>query len=449
MAKTPSMNAREIALLTLVECERKDVKSEQALHRYLTTYKPARNESALATELVNGILRLRLSIDTIIMSFYHHNLGKASPFLVNILRIGVYQLRFLDRIPDWAAVSQCVDLARKYKGPHIARIANGVLRSVAADPQKPESSSHELMSLQELAVETSHPQWMLERWQERYGKNRTHMMTRCNNTPPLTGLRINTLKTDRETMDKALHDAHVAFIETAIPSFILTRDFSGAEPFIRLGLLTVQNPVQALPCLLLDPAAGETILDMCAAPGGKSTYLAELMQNRGSVIAVDRYPNKCSKIRERATLMDISVITTIASDARNIPQGIKPDRILLDAPCSGTGVLARRAELRWKMNLKTIMELVSLQESLLDHAAALLPAGGVLVYSTCSVEEEENTLQIDRFLEKHPEFIRESCSRTVPGPWREMPERAGAYLTLPGDHKGFDGGFAQRLKKQS
>ena len=449
MQKTPSINAREIALLTLVECEREEVKSEQALHRYLNKYKPARNDSALATELVNGILRFRQSIDSIITAFYHHKLKKASPFLVNILRIGVYQLRYLDRIPDWAAVSQCVDLARKYKGQHIARIANGVLRSVAANPQKTVSSLEMQSPLQQLATATSHPQWMLERWMARYGEDRTRRVTSYNNTPPLFGLRINTLKTNKEAMLKAFADASVEFIETGLPSFLLTKDFHRTEPFITLGLLTVQNPVQALPCLLLDPEEGETVLDMCAAPGGKSTFLAELMHNSGKVIAVDRYPNKCRTIRERASQMAISVITTIDSDARNVPAGINPAKILLDAPCSGTGVLARRPELRWKMYREKITQLVALQESLLNHAATLLPAGGVLVYSTCSIEEEENTLQIDRFLQKHPEFIAESHPRGLPGPCHELSGHPGAYLTLPGDHEGFDGGFAQRLRKQA
>ena len=198
----------------------------------------------------------------------------------------------------------------------------------------------------------------------------------------------------------------------------------------------------------MNPLPGDTILDMCAAPGGKATFMAELMQNKGSIVAVDHYPNKCKKIMERADALGITIIQTVAEDARTIRPEKPPTAILLDAPCTGTGVLGRKAELRWRTSPQKLKELTALQVELLDHVAELLQPGGVLVYSTCSVEPEENALQINRFLERHPDFSRETPPSSLPlATSSAVTSEPGASLTLPGEREGFDGGFAQRLRK--
>lgn len=442
------MNAREIALLTLQETEKNGTKSEQSLHRLLHKYKPGKNDTSLATELVNGTLRFRLMLDFAISRCYHHDFKKAAPVLRNILRLGTYQLLFLDKIPGWAAVDECVKLARKYKGRHIAGIVNGVLRKIASEPTSLEAILEKKPLPERLSIEHSHPEWLVRRWLEFYGEEKTSTILAGNNKSPLTALRINTLKTSFATMSAALKDASVTY-NTAVPGqFILTKDFNACEPFIHLGLLTVQNPTQALPCLLLNPLPGDTILDMCAAPGGKATFMAELMQNKGSIVAVDRYPNKCKKIMERADALGITIIQTVAEDARTIRPEKPPTAILLDAPCTGTGVLGRKAELRWRTSPQKLEELTALQVELLDHAAELLQPGGVLVYSTCSVEPEENALQINRFLERHPDFSREAPPSSLPlATSSAVTSEPGASLTLPGEREGFDGGFAQRLRK--
>ncbi len=442
------MNARETALLVLQETEKSGIKSEQSLHRLLTNHKPGKNESSLATELVNGILRYRLRLDFIISRCYHHDYTKAALVLKNILRLGVYQLLFLDKIPGWAAVDECVKLARKYKGQHIAGIVNGTLRKIASEPPSPEAILEKEPLLKQLSITYSHPEWLVSRWLEFYGEKKTRPILSDNNKTPWTGLRVNTLKTHTGSMNKALNDASVTYRPAGLEQFILTRDFTACEPFIHLGLLTVQNPTQALPCLLLNPLPADTILDMCAAPGGKATFIAELMQNRGRILAVDRYPNKCKKIRQRAEALGITIIETAAEDARTVNTDKKPDAVLLDAPCTGTGVLKSKAELRWRISSRKLDELTRLQSELLDHGARLLKPGGVLVYATCSVEPEENSLQIDRFLERNPDFTREHPPAALPDVFSSVKSTPGAFLTLPGEHEGFDGGFAQRLRKQ-
>ncbi|WP_294345504.1 16S rRNA (cytosine(967)-C(5))-methyltransferase RsmB [Prosthecochloris sp.] len=444
------MQAREIALLALQETEKNNIKSEQSLHRLLDKHNPDKNDRSLATELVNGTLRFRLKLDFMISLHYHHDFKKAAPVLQNILRLGTYQLLFLDKIPGWAAVDECVKLARKYKGRHISGIVNGVLRKIASEPASTFNETLEKMPLSKrLSIEQSHTQWLVERWLDTYGEEQTISMLRCNNASPLTALRINTLKTSPETMFAALKDASVAFSTCMQKRFILTRDFDACKPFIHLGLLTVQNPTQAIPCLLLGPLPGDTVLDMCAAPGGKTTFLAEMMQNKGTLIAVDRYPNKCRKIIQRANTLDITIIRTVVADARTIRPEKPPNAVLLDAPCTGTGVLGKKTELRWRMSPEKLKELTLLQSELLDHAADILKPGGVLVYATCSVEPEENALQIERFLKSHPDFSRESPPETFQAIFREQKTaHPGSFLTLPGQHEGFDGGFAQRLRKK-
>ncbi len=443
------MNAREITLLVLKETETTDGKSEQILHRLLEKHKPDRQERALATELVNGVLRNLLRLDFVIGRCYHHDLSKAAPVLRVILRIGSYQLLFLDRIPAWAAVDECVKLARKYKGRHLAGIVNAVLRKVPEAGSGAETLLENEPAAKRLSILRSHPEWLVERWLQEYGEEKTATMLAAGNRQPLTGLRVNTLKTDADTLRKALGEASASFSESGLENFFLTEDFLPCEPFVRLGLITVQNPTQALACLLSGVRPGETVLDMCAAPGGKSTFFAELMHNRGRIIAIDRYPNKCKKIERRAKALGITIIETRAEDALEAAEGERPDVVLLDAPCTGTGVLARKADLRWRLTPEKLHELAGLQTRLLDRAAALLGPGGVLVYSTCSVEPEENSLQIDRFLERHPDFRREACPGPVPEVFARETAGSGQYLTLPGERQGFDGGFAQRLRKTS
>ena len=442
------MNAREITLLALQETEQKNMKSEHALDRLFKRHKPGTSDRALATELFNGTLRLQLKLDHAIRQYYHHDLEKAAPLLRNILRLGAYQLLFLNRVPDWAAVSESVKLARKYKGKHLAGMVNGVLRSMSSESGAPIFDIQGSLCRQ-LSIETSHPEWLVQRWLDHYGESVTKAMLAADNEPPLIALRINTLKTDTETMYKALNDASIPFSVATPEQCILAQNFEACEPFIRLGLLSVQNPTQALPCLLLNPDKGDTIIDMCAAPGGKASYLAELMRNEGTILAVDRYPNKCAKIAARAETMGISIIRTVPADARTFRPDIQPDALLLDAPCTGTGVLGKIAELRWRTSPEKLEELTSLQAELLDHAAELLKPGGILVYATCSVEPEENALQIHHFLERHPDFERESPPVKLPeNIFQEHESAPGSFLTLPGQHEGYDGGFAQRLRKK-
>ncbi|MEI8033314.1 MAG: 16S rRNA (cytosine(967)-C(5))-methyltransferase RsmB [Chlorobiaceae bacterium] len=441
------ITAREAALNVLQSLETGKHRSDLVLHRTLERSTLSRNDRALVTGLVNGVLRYRLQLDFIISRFYHHKLEKAASVMKNILRIGAYQMIFLDKVPDFAAVNECVKLARKYKGERMSKLVNGVLRKITPENIALEEWLKESKPAERLAIGYSHPQWLVERWIAAYGMGKTEKLCAYGNQTPLFGFRVNPLKGSPEELFSDPELAGAMHEECGIRNFFLSRHFSSFECAVTDGRLTVQNPTQALACLMLDPNPGSDVIDLCAAPGGKATFMAELMRNEGSITAVDLYPQKLEKTSSHADALGITIISTVSADARTFTPERRPDAILLDAPCTGTGVLGRRAELRWKVSFAMLQELVTLQAELLDHAAGLLDLDGILVYATCSIEPEENTLQIERFLRRHPEFSRgEECGK-VPAAFLSSQPGTGAILTLPGEHPGFDGGFCQRLRK--
>ncbi|WP_076790040.1 16S rRNA (cytosine(967)-C(5))-methyltransferase RsmB [Chlorobium sp. KB01] len=441
------ITARETALNVLQALETGKKRSDRILHRTLEQSALNRIDRALATGLVNGVLRYRLQLDFIISRYYHHKLEKAAPVLKNILRLGLYQILFLDKVPDWAAVNECVKLAKKYKGDRMSKLVNGVLRKITPQNITLDEWLKEREPAEQLAIKHSHPRWLVERWIAAYGLKKTEALLTYNNRSPLFGFRVNRLKTSEEQLFSDPLFSSAAYEACGIENLFISKEFSTFEPAVSDGRLTVQNPTQALTCLLLNPVPGSAVLDLCAAPGGKSTFMAELMENNGSVTSLDLYEQKLLKIATHAQALGITIIRTVAADARSFKPENRPDAILLDAPCSGSGVVGRRTELRWKLTPETIQELITLQKELLDHAAELLEENGVLVYATCSIEPEENGLQIEAFLERHPNFSVDHDRGKVPEPFLPKSGFKGAILTLPGEYPGFDGGFAQRLRK--
>ncbi len=443
----PMITARELALNVLQALETDNKRSDQLLHRMLQHTTLNRIDRALATGLVNGVLRYRSQLDFVISHFYHHKLEKAAPVMRNIFRLGAYQILFFDKVPDWAAVNECVKLARKYKGERMSKLVNGVLRKITPESVSLDEWLKKKSPEEQLAIKYSHPLWLVERWLGTYGREKTEAALIYNNQFPLFGFRINRLRTSHKEFFSDLLLETAAHEECGIENFFLSKDFNSFEPAVTEGLCSVQNPTQALACLLLNPFPESTVLDLCAAPGGKSTFMAELMQNQGEITSVDIYEQKLLKTESHSQTLGINIISTAVADARNFTPEKRPDSILLDVPCTGTGVLGRRAELRWKLTPATLKELLTLQAELLDHAAGLLEEGGILVYATCSIEPEENTLQIEAFLIRHPDFEADSENESVPELFRQGQEGKGAILTLPGTHRGFDGGFCQRLRK--
>ncbi len=395
-------------------------------------------------ELTAGVTRRRRYLDFLIESIYDGSLGKMEPPLKQILRIALYELLYLDT-PHRAVVFEAVELAKQILRPGAGRLVNGILRAALRRLDAlPEPGKADLADY--MATIHSHPTWMVRRYLTRFGPDDTEALLRQNNARPVWGLRCNRLKIAPESLERELHKASVAFERSRyLDDFVRTQRL---QAVIRRGLLSngscaVQDESTGLVVLLLNPQPGETLIDTCAAPGGKTLYAASLMQNRGRILALDIHAARLDRLSRATSIHGASAIETRVHDLRTFADTVVADRVLVDVPCSGTGVLAKRADLRWRRTVEDLQQLSQLQDVLLDSAARLVRPGGLLVYATCSIEPEENEQRVAAFLARNRTFHLDSPSGKMP---TEVLTPEGFLCTLPHVH-GVDGAFGVRLRK--
>ena len=400
-------------------------------------------DKGLLAEIVHGVLRWQGRLDWILNGFSHGNFAKSEINVRNALRVALYQVLFLERVPHHAAVNEAVEFVKRVRGEKPAGLVNAVLRNIIRNIdgiRYPDPASDKT---QYLAVYYSHPQWMVRRWVERFGEEEAIQLLQANNERPSMALRVNTFRTNVAAVLNELERQEIrATVSPYIPYFIRVKTLSriGQMELFRKGHFTIQDESAALPTLLLDPRGGDRVLDLCAAPGGKTTHIAELMQNRGEVVALDKYDAKIKLIRGACERLGLRNVRIQVDDALTFTTD-PVDRVLLDAPCSGLGVLAKKPDMKWKRETTDLGNLVGLQERLLENAARLLRPGGVLVYSTCTIEPDENQRLIESFCERHPEFHLEDARTFVHG---DLVSPEGYVVTYPHRH-GMDGSFAARL----
>ena len=396
-----------------------------------------------ASDYVAGVTRWRRWLDFQIAAFYRGDIDGLQPVLRQLLRVGFYDL-LIRGTPPHAAVSETVRATREALHKGAAGLANAVLRAGAraldagALPAPRTGDRAE-----DLAIRQSHPTWLVRRWLDRWSEADVEALLAANNAPPTFGLRVNTLRASPDQVRRQLDALGIAYEPSAwLDDLVTTRQLQPVlrSDLVQDGLLAVQDEGAALVVRALAPRAGETVLDAAAAPGGKAVYSAIRMGNEGRVVALDVSEAKTALVREAADRHGTPIVETVAADLRAWRSEGAFDRVLLDAPCSGTGVLAKRADLRWNRRPADLAELATLQDALLDAAARHVRPGGVLVYSTCSIEPEENGDRVDAFLKRHGDFSRQPID-TVPEPMRQ-PD--GSYAALPHVH-GTDGAFAARL----
>ncbi|MFQ5797316.1 MAG: 16S rRNA (cytosine(967)-C(5))-methyltransferase RsmB [Bacteroidota bacterium] len=405
-------------------------------------------DKGLLAEVVHGVLRWRMKLDWVLNGFFHGNFVKADVTIKNSLRVALYQILFLQKIPYHAAVDEAVEFVKRIRGDRAAGLVNAVVRNIIRNLDGIRYPLLEEDPIQYLAVVYSHPLWMVKRWVDRYGFVETEKLLAANNERPELTLRINKLKMDSGQFLAALDQMKASYRgSTYIDYFVRVRGISGILQLdiFRNGCFSIQDESAAFPSLLLSPQPGERIIDMCAAPGGKTTHIAELMKNTGEIIAVDKYESKLHLLRASCDRLGIKIVKPMVGvDARELDTAIA-DRILLDAPCSGLGTLTKKPDIKWKREPEDIARLAQMQMELLNNAARLLKPGGVLVYSTCTIEPEENILLVKNFIENHPEFTVDDASRYVN---RDVVKPEGYVETLP-HRNGMDGSFAVRLVKSS
>ncbi len=430
------MNARETALELLNRCQRSRRLADELLEEQLDPGKLSSADRALATELFYGCLRQKLALE-----FLRAQLAPKPPrpLVANILRLGLYQLAFM-RTPPHAAVNETVALAKQHASPAETKFVNAVLRKAAT------INLRAALEKAEPWVRLSHPRWLWERWQKRWGDRDTTALCEWNNQPPPIYIRLNALRgvvgrvpprgerptprqgtwptTKLPVTPSSLHPLCWRVIEPA--GLFATRAWANGEFY-------VQDPSTLIAVDVLDPQPGERVLDMCAAPGGKTTYTAQKMENRGEIIAADSSNTRLGLVADNCQRLGVAIVTMLgplgAGRLDGCRRGEQFDRVLVDAPCSNTGVMRRRPDLRWRIEATEIARLATLQLKLLSQAAEFTKPGGALVYSTCSLENEENEGVVEQFCKSHPQFRLEATQSTFP----------------PRD--GMDGAFVAKFRK--
>ncbi len=452
MAARPSVRspARYYALKALYRIETRAAYADYVLQALRREVELSPRDQDLLTTLVDGVTIWRRTLDWVLARYVRGRLEDLDPWTRNALRMGLYQLMFLDRIPRWAAVHETVEITRAVAGEGAAALVNAVLRRISARLEHGEPvatfPSLEADPVAHLAIRYSFPDWMVRRWIARYGVEGARELCRFLNTPRPLSLRVNRLRATREEIMADLEARGLrAWPSPYHPYVILVKgglDLA-AWPAYREGKVIAQDEAAAMVPYLMDLRPGLRVLDLCAAPGGKTTAIAESMGDRGLIVAADVHFGRLRRLREHALRMGFTIIRVVQADGRRpfLPEWA--DRILIDAPCLGTGVLARRSDARWHKQESDLASLVQVQRALLEAAARMLRPGGRLVYSTCSLEPEENERQIEAFTRDHPEFRRVSAQGKVPSPFVDT---EGFYRVLPHLHQ-MDGAFGAILEK--
>ncbi|MEW5953514.1 MAG: 16S rRNA (cytosine(967)-C(5))-methyltransferase RsmB [Bacillota bacterium] len=449
----PRLSARELALKALVAVEADGAYANLALNSILEKYKPGKLDRAFTTELVYGSLRARNTLDWALGRLLRHSLDRQTPQVRSILRLSAYQIMFMDRVPDSAAVNEGAELARKYGHPGAVKFVNGVLRNLVRQKGELKYPDQAEDPVGYLALVYSYPRWLVQRWLQQLGHSETVDLCRAGNEPAPNTVRTNTLKTTRGDLQARLQQEGVVAQPTKYaPEGLELQGFLsiGAIPSFQEGLFQVQDESSMLAGHAVSPEPGSLVIDAASAPGGKTTHLAQLMNNQGRIIAYDVHAHKLKLVEDNCQRLGVNIVETRLGDASNLPLELtaRADYVLLDAPCSGLGVLRRRPDARWRKEPGQIEELVSLQQRLLTGSARCVRPGGVLVYSTCTVMEEENINQWRAFLLHNPWFEPEDLGPYLPARLDCGGTMAAGYVQLlPGRH-GTDGFFIARMRRK-
>ncbi|MFZ0388928.1 MAG: 16S rRNA (cytosine(967)-C(5))-methyltransferase RsmB [Calditrichia bacterium] len=441
---TSQLKARSKIVEILSKVETRQAYSDKLLEREIREFEDV--DRRFITEIVNGVLRWQLRLDWHLNQLYLGEYDNLIPDVKNNLRSSVYQLLYLDKIPPYAVLYEAVEIAKERYNQKTANLVNAILRNFLRQQKKFELLETQLDVLDKTAFKLSHPKWLVQRWIEYWGIDEVNLLCAANNQRPRLSVRLNEILADRESFFKILNESEVRYeVHPDFPNFIWIDNFQEFRKldFLQRGWTTVQDVSTGLPVLALEPRPGETILDMCAAPGGKSGYIAEKLHNRGLLLAIDRRASRIRQTRDNLQRLEFNNYLALVADALQLPLNRKFDRILLDAPCSGFGVLNKRVDLKWKRTEQDIDNMKSLQMSLLESAAAALKPGGIIVYSTCTIEPEENEKVIEDFLQRFSGFQRESLTDLIPGKYL-----GNKYYvrTFPHKHQ-MDGSFVARLRQ--
>lgn len=448
VSTTRAKPPRTLAFQILCRVETEGAFADQLIAAAIAACGLSPQARALLRELTYGVLRWRNRLDWVLGRCSQRPLETLAIEIRNLLRLGAYQLCFMDRIPPHAAVGETVELAKQIGHAGIVGFVNAVLRALTRqrDPMLLPCPTTDLLTY--LTVAQSHPGWLVERWLARYGPERTEAMCRANNTLPPLAVRVNRLRATREQLIECL-TADGCRVEPCrfAPDGVLIYEH---PPLDRLagyaeGWFYVQDEAATLCGYLLAPQPGERVLDACAAPGGKATHLSELMGDTGEIVALDQSPNRLRLLEANCQRLGLRSIHSLVGDATTIDLDGQFDRIFVDAPCSGLGVLRRHPDAKWRKAPSLIDIMQQQQTAILEHVSHVLKPGGVLVYATCSTEPEENQDVVQAFLTRHPEYRSDPVAAYLPVSAHVFARDEPYFQTWPGP-EGVDGFFGVRLQ---
>lgn len=437
-------NVRDAALSILMAIEKNQAYSNLLLHQTIEKYQLEQKDSGLLTEITYGTLQHKMTLDYYLQPFIK---GKLDDWVRQLLRLSLYQIHYLDRIPNHAAVNEAVEIAKKRSHKGTAGLVNGILRSILREGVR---STEEIKDpIERLSIESSHPLWLIERWVEQFGFEKTQLMAKENNTPPLQTIRVNLNRTTvEEVMDMLEDEGIVSHKSDFLPECLhIEKGQVAKTKAFQYGFVSIQDESSMIPTHVLRVDPGHTVLDMCAAPGGKSMHIAERLHGEGTLVSVDLHPHKVSLISEQATRLGFTNIETRTMDSRKLTEEYEEesfDRILVDAPCSGLGVIRRKPDIKYTKKAEDFASLQTIQLRLLDEASKLIKPNGLIVYSTCTIDETENQGTVKAFLESHPEMILDELS-SLPSTYHHLVSNGMIHI-FPQDFNS-DGFFVAAFKK--
>jgi len=437
---------RGTAVKILNRVERSDAYLDRLLDAELRSEDMNELDKGLMNEIVTGVIRWKMKLDWVLTGFFHGNFTKAETNVKNVLRVALYQIQYLDRVPHAAAVNEAVEFMKRLRGQKVADLVNAILRNIIRNIENIRYPDPAEDKIRHLAVIESHPIWMAKRWIERYGYDEAKCLMEANNAIPDLALRVNRLKGEFDHFLSLLDKHQLQYTRSKFLDFFVRVQHMagiGSSEMFQQGYFSVQDESAGIPVFLLNPQPGERIIDLCSAPGGKTTFIGELMKNSGEIIAVDRYETRLNLVKNACQRLGITNVRIIAQDGVSIELA-PADKVLVDAPCSGLGVLSKKPDAKWQRDVDDILRLVQLQKQLLTNAAKLVKSSGVLVYSTCTIEPEEGLDLIKEFLNQHPEFTIEPATNFIN---QDLVGNEGQVETFQHKH-GMDGSFSIRLRKQ-
>ncbi|WP_217585653.1 16S rRNA (cytosine(967)-C(5))-methyltransferase RsmB [Lentibacillus saliphilus] len=440
---------RMAILDVLIKIEQKSGYSHLVISHEINQQHISKKDEGLFTEIVYGTMQRKMTIDFYLDAFLKRN-QKLQPWVKMLLRMSVYQMVYLDKVPDHAIIHEAVEIAKQRGHKGIASLINGVLRNIQR------KGVPDLASItpeaKQLAIATSHPEWLVNRWISMYGFDVTAQMCHANLHHIPVSIRIQPLKTSRKAMIAQLEAEGFEVRPSKLSSqgIIIDKGNILKSNVLSEGLATIQDQSSMLVGELLDVREGMNVLDACSAPGGKATHIAEKMNNQGQIRAYDLHKKKLNLIQDKAKTLGLSIINTEQGDARNVHLPAESfDRILVDAPCSGLGVIRGKPDIKYNKNEADIKKLSQIQLDILTHIAPTLKKGGRMIYSTCTVDLEENEHVIQTFLEHHPEYaVDQTFWAELPDPIKDSVDQSDYGLQLFPHTFETDGFFLVRLMKK-